>query len=462
MCSFRKAIVKLRGLNSLFGQLGALVIVVLLVPHFAWFVLVKLERDELRSSYAVEETRFLIEAVDQHVQRGATDPLPWRLRTEPLGSPDVPVDDPAQSRRVAAFRDALKAKLPAGSEIRIAAPLKGQHEPQMWVMSPNQPNWVIIPVRQGPPPPRGDRMLVWLIISFSAAVLLALFAAWRLQRPIRNLAIAAARFGQGREVKPVQEEGPHEFRLLTRRFNGMVADISQNESDRGIMLAGVAHDLKAPLARLRLRAEMVDDGRQRDGFVRDVDSLTHIVDQFLVFAHDGADQSPRDPVNAQCERFARHYHGAWPDRAMLRLNLQADDSFLLSAATLDRLLSNLVDNAYHYGQPPVTISTGRRGKSWFLSVTDEGEGIPEAAIGTASRPFVRLDPARGGNAHCGLGLAIVERLATRAQGECLLSTGAAEKEPRDGSHAAAKDGQKDAVSDAAGLCVELRFPMLAG
>jgi two-component system osmolarity sensor histidine kinase EnvZ len=147
---------------------------------------------------------------------------------------------------------------------------------------------------------------------------------------------------------------------------------------------------------------------------------------------------------------------------MLRLNLQADDSFLLSAATLDRLLSNLVDNAYHYGQPPVTISTGRRGKSWFLSVTDEGEGIPEAAIGTASRPFVRLDPARGGNAHCGLGLAIVERLATRAQGECLLSTGAAEKEPRDGSHAAAKDGQKDAVSDAAGLCVELRFPMLAG
>lgn len=426
---------KLRGFNSLFGRLAALVIIVLLFPHFAWYALVNLERNEMRSRYAVEETRFLIEAVDQHVERGSTEPLPWRLKIVPVNAPTVPADVPDQPSDVAAFRAALQSRLPPGTQIRIA-PTGPDHDSQMWVLSPNQPNWIVMGVHPGPPlRPKGDRMLAWLLMSFSAAVLLALFAAWRLQHPIRKLAIAASRFGQGRDVAPVREEGPHEFRLLTRRFNQMVADISQNESDRGIMLAGVAHDLKAPLARLRLRAEMVDDTKQRDGFVRDVDSLSHIVDQFLVFAHDGADQSPRQSVDEHCERFARNYQSAWPARAPLQLDLDAGDQCMLSAATLDRLLSNLVENAYNYGAPPVTIATGKQGAEWFVSVSDNGNGIPDADITTASRPFVRLDPARGGNAHCGLGLAIVERLARRAGGRCLLTN-----------------------QPTGGLRVELRFP----
>lgn len=428
---------KVKGFNSLFGRLAVLVIVVLLFPHFAWYALVRAERSEMRSRYAVEESRFLIEAVEQHEARGSTEPLPWRLKTVPVGAPSVPAGDTDMPPPVRTFRDELKLRLPPGTQIRINA--SGEHGPQMWVLSPGQPNWVVMAVRPPPPPrPEGDRMLIWLISSFTAAVLLALFAAWRLQHPIRKLATAAARFGRGRGVQPVKEEGPYEFRLLTRRFNQMVADISQNESDRGIMLAGVAHDLKAPLARLRLRAEMVDDGKQRDGFVRDVDSLSHIVDQFLVFAHDGADQSPLQPVDAHCERFARNCQTAWPARAPVRLDLQAGADFELSTATLDRLLSNLVENAYNYGKPPVTIATGRNDAGWYITVSDEGGGIPPEALGSASRPFVRLDPARGGNAHCGLGLAIVDRLARRADGECRL---------------------ENAVTG--GLRVEMRFPFRA-
>lgn len=416
-----KAIVKRKGLNSLFGRLAILVIVVLLFPHFAWFALIKMERNEMRSQYAVEEARFLIEAVEQHVAVGSSEPLPWRLRTVALGSPLVPQNDPSLEQNVDQFKAGLMARLPENTQIRIAADSHG-HDPQMWVLLPGQSKWVVMAVHPpGPPRPHGDKMWIWLFSSFSAAVLLALFAAWRLQQPIRHLAIAASRFGQGREVGPVEEQGPQEFRLLTRRFNQMVADISQNESDRGIMLAGVAHDLKAPLARLRLRSEMVDDMKQRDGFVRDVDSLAHIVDQFLVFAHDGADQSPMQSVDEHCERFARNCQSAWPGREALQLDLRAGSGFMLSAATLDRLLSNLVENAYNYGAAPVTISTGRRGSEWFVAVSDQGKGIPETELTSASRPFVRLDPARGGNAHCGLGLAIVERLARRAGGECVLA-----------------------------------------
>ncbi|MGI4855373.1 MAG: ATP-binding protein [Janthinobacterium lividum] len=440
---------KPRGLNSLFGRLAALVIVVLLLPHFVWYALVKVERSEMRSRYAVEETRFLIEAVEQHVASGSTEPLPWRLRTVPLGGPGVPDSHTPIVPGLSAFIAELQERLPAGTQIRMPADAGKARDPVMWVLLPGQLNWIVMAVRPLPPPrPQGDRMVIWLISSFSAAVLFALFAAWRLQHPIRKLATAAARFGRGRDVPPVVEEGPQEFRLLTRRFNQMVADISRNESDRGIMLAGVAHDLKAPLSRLRLRAEMVDDEKQRNGFVRDVDSLTHIVDQFLVFAHDGADQSLLQSVNAHCIRYARNFQSAWPERAPLRLELHAPDDCKLSAATLDRLLSNLIDNAYHYGAPPVTISTGGVSEAapagtrwtrnaeeretasggaindgWFVAVSDEGGGIPEAELGSASRPFVRLDPARGGNAHCGLGLAIVERLAQRAGGRCILSNG---------------------------------------
>jgi two-component system osmolarity sensor histidine kinase EnvZ len=261
-------------------------------------------------------------------------------------------------------------------------------------------------------------MLLWLAIIFSAAVLAALFAAWQLQSPLRSLAQAVARFGRGQPTPPVPERGPRELRQLTHGFNQMVREVSQSENDRAVMLAGVAHDLKTPLARLRLRAEMMDDEKTRDGVVRDVDSMAHIVDQFLVFAHDRPDGSEPVAVDHQCERIARAYRAVAPGADTVRLKLEAGPAFVLPAATLDRLLSNLLDNAHAYGAPPIVIETRRETKGWVLCVSDHGKGIAPDDLIKASRPFVRLDPARGGSGHSGLGLAIVERLARRAGGEC--------------------------------------------
>jgi two-component system, OmpR family, osmolarity sensor histidine kinase EnvZ len=246
----------------------------------------------------------------------------------------------------------------------------------------------------------------------------ALLAAWQLQQPLRSLAQAVGRFGRGQPTPPVPERGPRELRQLTHGFNQMVREVSQTENDRAVMLAGVAHDLKTPLARLRLRAEMMDEPRMRDGVVRDVDSMAHIVDQFLVFAHDGADRSEPAEVDQQCERAARTYRTVSPGVRTVETRLNAGPDFVLPAATLDRIISNLLENAHAYGAPPVVLETSRGVQGWVLRVADHGAGIAPADLIKAARPFVRLDPARGGSGHSGLGLAIVERLVRRAGGEC--------------------------------------------
>jgi two-component system osmolarity sensor histidine kinase EnvZ len=405
-----------RAIDTLFGRLVVIVIGMLVLSHVAWFAIIRFERDNVQTRFAVEEAVFLVEAVRQHIANTPDQPLPPRVRVVPLASPEVPKqpgeDMPPPLQR---FVEDLKDRLPDGTEVRLNEP---GGPPSVWVHGVKDSGWIVVPVQPLRPPRSRDRMLVWLALIFSTAVLAALFGAWQLQYPLRSLAQAVGRFGRGQPTPPVPERGPRELRQLTHGFNQMVREVSQTENDRAVMLAGVAHDLKTPLARLRLRAEMMDDEKMRDGVVRDVDSMAHIVDQFLVFAHDRPDGSEPIPVDEQCERIARAYRAVSPGAPPIRLKLEAGPAFALPAATLDRMLSNLLDNAHAYGAPPVVIETRREAKGWVLSVSDHGKGIAPDDLVKASRPFVRLDPARGGSGHSGLGLAIVERLARRVGGEC--------------------------------------------
>jgi two-component system osmolarity sensor histidine kinase EnvZ len=413
---------KLRPIDTLFGRLAFLVIGVLLISHFAWFVLVRFDRNESQSRYATEETVFLLDAVEQHQLYTPHQPLPSRVQLQPLDSPLVPSAQTDERPPLKRYLDGLRSRLPAGTDVRVA--LEPRHPPELWVHRPTAEHWVVLPLQPLPPPRSVDRMVIWLAIIFSIGVLCALLATWRLQRPLQKLVAAVADFGRGVRVPPLQERGPRELRSLTRGFNQMVSDISQTEHNRQVMLAGVAHDLKTPLARLRLRAELLEDSKLRDGLVRDVDSLTHIVEQFLAFAQDGADQSMPVSVDERCEWIYRNYRSALPEGTRIVRLLRAGPDFVLPTATLDRLLSNLLDNALAYGAPPITIETARLPEAWQLVISDQGPGIAPSELRDASRPFVRLDPARGGNGHSGLGLAIVERLARRVGGICHIANGA--------------------------------------
>ncbi|HXZ10438.1 MAG TPA: ATP-binding protein, partial [Paraburkholderia sp.] len=403
-----------RPVDSLFGRLAVLVVGVLLIAHFAWYALMRLERSQLQARYAVEEAAFLVDAVRQHVERTPDQPLPSRVRLVDPASADVPAETADLPVSLQRFIDDVRERMPPGTQVRVGTPGK---PPTLWVRAATDRSWIVVPVQPLRPPRPLDRMVWWLVIIFSAAVLAALFAAWQLQRPLRALANAVARFGRGQPVPPVPERGPRELRQLTHGFNQMVQEVASTENDRAVMLAGVAHDLKTPLARLRLRAEMMEETKLRDGVVRDVDSMAHIVDQFLVFAHDGADRSEPVEVDVQCERVARTYRAVAAGAPAVKTVLKAGPGFLLPAATLDRILSNLLDNAHAYGAPPIVVETARTSTGFTLAVSDNGSGIAAHDLINASRPFVRLDPARGGNGHSGLGLAIVERLVRRAGGE---------------------------------------------
>ena len=403
-----------RPIDSLFGRLALLVVVVLLLSHFAGYALFRLERSQFQNRYAVEEATFLVDAVRQHVAHTPDQPLPSRVRLVDPASSAVPAVQQDDGSPLNHFLDDVRDRMPPGTLVRLGEPGK---PPTLWVRLASDRDWIVVPVQPLRPPRSVDRMVLWLTIIFTFAVMAALFAAWQLQQPLRSLASAVARFGRGQPVPPVPERGPRELRQLTHGFNQMVQEVARTENDRAVMLAGVAHDLKTPLARLRLRAEMMDEAKVRDGVVRDVDSMTHIVEQFLVFAHDGADRSETVEVDAQCERVVRSYRAVANSAATVLTDLKAGPGFLLPAATLDRVLSNLLDNAHAYGQPPIIVSTARTSSGYTLAVQDNGEGIAAQDLMNASRPFVRLDPARGGNGHSGLGLAIVERLVRRAGGE---------------------------------------------
>lgn len=410
-----------RPIDSLFGRLALLVVAVLLISHFAWLVLVRVERSQAQTRYAVEEATFLIDAIRQHIARTPEVPLPSRVRLVDLTSSDVPPDNADLPAPLHRFVTDVRERLPAGSLVRIGPP---RQPPTLWVHEAADRYWLVVPMLALHPPRPRDWMFVWFGSIFSVAVMCALFVAWRLQKPLSALAQAVTQFGRGQRVPPLPERGPRELRALTQGFNQMVKEVSRTESDRAVMLAGVAHDLKTPLARLRLRAEMMDEPKLRDGVVRDVDSLAHIVDQFLVFAHDGVDRSDPVEVDAQCERIARTYRAVAPGAPGVETRLAAGPEFRLPAATLERIVSNLLDNAHAYGAPPVVVATERTPGGYMLSVTDHGRGIAPQDLVNASRPFVRLDPARGGNGHSGLGLAIIERLVRRLGGSCEIGNAA--------------------------------------
>ena len=416
-----------RPIDSLFGRLVVLVIGVLVLSHLAWFTVIRLERDQTQTRYAVEEAAFLVDAVRQHIANSPDQPLPSSVRVVEPSSPDVPkpftdVDTNRMPAPFGRFIDDLRDRLPDGTDVRVGEP---GGPPRLWVRSAKDANWIVVPVQPLRPPRSRDRMLLWLAIIFSTAVMAALFAAWQLQTPLRSLAQAVGRFGRGEPTPPVPERGPRELRQLTHGFNQMVREVEQTESDRAVMLAGVAHDLRAPITRIQVRANLVPSATVRDGFFHDTESLAQIVTQFLDFARDTeADtHAPWISVDAFCRAHYAEAEAGVDGRDVLareplfELDLQAGDDFRLPAVELDRILSNLVENAFTYGAPPLCIATSRGNGRDRLSVRDHGKGMPEAHFARALRPFVRLDPARGGDAHCGLGLTIVRRLTRRYGGD---------------------------------------------
>jgi two-component system osmolarity sensor histidine kinase EnvZ len=218
-------------------------------------------------------------------------------------------------------------------------------------------------------------------------------------------------------VVPVQ--GPREVIELGRSFNRMTERLASAERERNFMLAGISHDLRTPLAKIRLAVEMLDPGRVtddlRETIVRQIEAMDAMLAQFLDFAR-GVDQEafeqvlPSKIVSDVVEAAGNPHVTAGPiDGAPVPGKPVA----------LHRAASNLVSNAIKYGQPPILVENRYDGDSCVISVRDHGPGLSAADRERLTQPFVRGDSARGGPGS-GLGLAIVARVAQSHGGRLML------------------------------------------
>jgi len=280
-----------------------------------------------------------------------------------------------------------------------------------WVelQSPLETVWLFAPMapRHGWPP---DPQLASLALVAGGLASLLLFLALEVQRPLRRLEGALAQVGlDSDQPQPplVAPGGTAAVRRLTQRFNAMLNRIEGTGRERRTMLAGLAHDLRSPLTRLRLRlassGPLTGDERRRAE--ADLAALERITRQFLQFV--GA-ETQEEPVLVPLEALvAEAANGV----DQVQLELEPMGRCVLPIA-LGRAIANLLDNAETHGQPPLRLVLRSVGQEGFaIEVWDGGPGIAGADWERALQPFQRLDPARSGVGHSGLGLAIAERVA---------------------------------------------------
>jgi len=258
-------------------------------------------------------------------------------------------------------------------------------------------------------------------IGWGAALLaLALAGAWliasRIARPLARLTRAADRLGRGEAHEPIPERGVRELRALASAFNRMASDLASLERERAMVLAGISHDLRTPLSRLRLAVEMALPGEgSSDAMVADIEEIDGVIGQFLDYARGESESKTVGDLNALLEDLCGHY-------ARLGKKVSLSDEpvppFAFARVGVRRAVANLVDNALRYAGEPIEIRCAPAGRHVRLEVLDRGPGIPPQDAERLKRPFTRLDSARSGPGGSGLGLAIVERVA-RAHGGSL-------------------------------------------
>lgn len=286
-------------------------------------------------------------------------------------------------------------------------------------------SWMLFRTRQ--PVAALDMAVSRILLALTPAVALILIGGLLLRqtlRPMRDLARAADRVGHGAtEVEPVPERGPSEVRDVVVAFNAMQARIHRLIADRTQALAAVGHDFRTPLARLSLRADAIDDEQLRDSVQHDVVEMEQMVTSLLAYlsGEDEADAeaSVAADIAVMCATLVddvrdrggqADYHG--PDHCELSVRRIA----------LKRALTNLIDNAQHYGEQ-IDVRLEESPEAVTIMVEDDGPGIAPEDRARALDPFVRLDPARGRDTTgFGLGLAIVRRAVALHGGVFALET----------------------------------------
>ena len=274
----------------------------------------------------------------------------------------------------------------------------------------------------------GRTWMIWLMTAAALSLAGAALIARLINRPLKQLSFAASRVRDGDFDASTLDEtvATREIRAVNIGFNRMTEKLAKIEEDRAIMLAGISHDLRTPLARLRLETELsVADAEARANMSADIAQLDAIIGKFLEYARPG--KIPMDIVALKEVIDACLFSVRNRTDIQVNLDLRDDLLVLADAVELGRVITNLVENASRYGR---SVDTGmavidiaaRSRDNWItIRVRDHGIGVPEAQLANLTKPFYRGEAARTAANGAGLGLAIVDKTVARMGGTFTLS-----------------------------------------
>lgn len=403
--------------RTLFGRnlllMVGLILLAQIVSALVFMSQVQRPRVERFADYAqlhIETLRQALQRLPEADRPGYLAAINNQPNTRLLAEPDQPDLSPSPPSRLARqFERRLRQHLGADYE------LAWQRGPVPWLWLSTriegQRYWIGLSV---------DGMLAGgtglLPAVLVGATLLALLGAYLIQRrinaPLVALANAARELGQGRQPKTVPDDGAQEIAEVAARFNQMAASMAAAEQERAIMLAGISHDLRTPLTKLRLGLELLGPVREPelvDSMVASIDATNHIIDQFIDFARASSGEAFQVAnLNTLVEEAVLSV--TLPD-GVLHTSLAALPPLRCQPTSIVRLITNLLQNAGKYGKAPIHLSTSLETGQIVLRVTDAGPGITPTELEHLQQPFTRADAARAQQSGAGLGLAIVRRIA---------------------------------------------------
>ncbi|MDP2870031.1 MAG: ATP-binding protein [Methyloversatilis sp.] len=445
--------------RTLFGQILLTLLGGLLVANGIglWLVVddrVRLSR-QVRSEYAATRVAESIALINDtgpagraRLVRLLASPSTALSLDEPWHDDARPVDEDFESfaskvgeriagRHVHQVITLERPKAPAGAPAGDALPLRPPPPPPpaltRLLSRPHAENvstqarlddGTVVTFRYSPPPAVAERPLRIIGSLLLVAVVVSLLSIWvvrRLTRPLDMFARAADGLARDLEQAPLGESGPREVAGAARAFNSMQRALRTLIHTRAQALAGVSHDLRLPITRVRLRLEQLPEGPVRDAIERDLADMETLIDDTLAFLRAGDSSEAAAPT-----RLDALVEGVADDIAALGADIEVSGSVaqpvIVRPSITRRCLANLMDNARRYGGGKIRVTVSGNATEARVDIDDDGPGIPEAERERVFEPYVRLEASRarhtGGS---GLGLAIARAVARAQGGDITLS-----------------------------------------
>jgi two-component system, OmpR family, osmolarity sensor histidine kinase EnvZ len=413
---------------SLFWRTFFLLALLIFFSSVAWLQMFKTQEYEpriLRNAHQIATVVNLTKTALKNSDEIARLSLITMLADEE----DVRIQLREPTDRIVAFTD-------SGMDLRLVQEMVGRLGPGTVIASSvndEEGLWIGFPIERDRywlqmdssrlKPLGGSAWLIWLSVTTALSLLGAAFMAGLINRPLKRLSYAASQVREGHFHGAPLDEGAatSEIREVNIGFNRMAERLAKIEAERALMLAGISHDLRTPLARLRLETELsVSDAQTRELMVADIEQLDDIIDKFLDYAR----PEPTDLGPVLLSGVISRCITPWRNNTRLQIAVDVGEDLQVRAepVELGRVLSNLLENARRYGQSPADGITrveivARVHDGWvLLRVRDQGPGVSDDTLKNLTQPFFRGDAARTAATGSGLGLAIVERSVQRMGG----------------------------------------------